>query len=110
VGAGTVATWHEFLSSLWIREVWQVIRPTFIVLVADTVRFLIFMVMLALGHHVIEWVPASQERPLWLEGIHFYVMTGAWLFLSGVLFVELVVVLFKQLKDSLKHGTSEPRE
>ena len=105
-----MATWHEFLSSLWIGEVWQVIRPTFIVLVADTARFLILMVMLALGHHVIEWVPASQERRLWLEGIHFYVITGAWLFFSGVLFVELVVVFFIQIKDSLKHGTSEPRE
>jgi hypothetical protein len=105
-----VATWREYLSSLWIWEVWQSIRPTFILLVADAALFLVLMVTLALGHHVIEWVPASQERRVWLEGIHFYVITGAWLFFSGVLFVELSMVFFKRIKESLNRGSSEPRE
>jgi hypothetical protein len=105
-----VATWREYLSSFWIWEVWRSIRPTFILLVADAVLFLVLMVTLALGHHVIEWVPASQERRIWLEDIHFYVITGAWLFFSGVLFVELGMVLFKRIKESLTRGTSEPRE
>jgi hypothetical protein len=105
-----VATWRQFLSSFWILEVWQSIRPTFILLVADAMLFLVLMVTLALGHHVIEWVPASQERRVWLEGIHFYVITGAWFFFSAVLFVELSMVFFKRIKESFSRGTGEPRE
>ena len=105
-----MATWRESLASLWIYEVWQLVHPTFIVLVTDAARFLILMVMLALGHHVIEWVPASQARRLWLEGIHFYVITGAWLFFNGVLFIELVAVFFIQIQDSVKRGARKPRE
>jgi hypothetical protein len=105
-----VATRRAFLSSLWIWEVWQSIRPTFILLVADAVLFLVLMVTLALGHYVIEWVPASHDRRLWLEDIHFYVITGAWLFFSAVLFVELSMVFLRRIKESLNHGSSETRE
>jgi hypothetical protein len=95
--------WRQFLTSLWIWEAWQTIRPTFILLVGDSVLFLLLMGILALGHYVIEWVPASQERRASLENIHFYVVTGAWVFFSGVLFVELGVAFLKRMQDHFKH-------
>jgi hypothetical protein len=59
--------WRQFLTSLWIWEVWQTIRPTFILLIGDAALFLLLMGFLTLGHYVIELVPASQENKEFLE-------------------------------------------
>jgi hypothetical protein len=94
---------RRWLTSLWIWEVWQTIRPTFIRLVGDAVLFLILMGILALGHHVIEWVPASQEKRAFLEKLHFVLITGSWLFFSLTLFIELGLAFFKRMKEPVKH-------
>jgi hypothetical protein len=90
--------------------VWLTIRPTFILLMADAALFLLLMVILALGHHVIVWVPASQERRASLENIHFYVVTGAWVFFSGVLFIELGMAFMKRIKEHLPQKIPQARE
>jgi hypothetical protein len=102
--------WRRFLTSLWIWAIWQTIRSTFILLVADAALFLLLMVILALGHYVIKWLPASQEKRVFLEKVHFYLVTGAWIFFSLTLFVELYVAFLKRLKDPLPHEVSEARE
>jgi hypothetical protein len=94
---------RRWLKSLWVWEVWLTIRPTFILLVGDAALFLFLMVILALGHHVIEWVPASPERRTWLEDLHFYLITGAWIFFSMTLFIELFMAFRKRIKEHFKH-------
>jgi hypothetical protein len=89
----------HWLKSLWIGEVWLTIRPTFILLVGDAALFLLLMGILALGHYVIEWVPAPQEKRVFLEKVHFVLITGAWVFFSLTLFIELGLAFFKRVKE-----------
>ena len=102
--------WRYWLRSLWIWEAWLTIRPTFILLVADAALFLVLMLMMALGHHVIEWVPASQERRASLENIHFYVVTEAWVYFSAVLFIELGLAFMKRIREHPPRRPGEARE
>ncbi len=95
--------WRQFLTSLWIWEVWQTIRPTFILLVGDAVLFLLLMGLLTLGHYVIEWVPSSQENKEFLEQLHFRIIVGAWLFFSLIFFVELGMAFVKRVTEHFKH-------
>jgi hypothetical protein len=96
---------HQFLSSLWIVEVWRAIRPTFILLVADMSLFLLLMVFLTLGHQVIGSLPLSEGRREFLEWAHFCVTITTWLWLWGVLITELVVGSIKRFRDSLSQGS-----
>jgi hypothetical protein len=89
----------RWLTSLWIWEVWLTIRPTFILRAGDSVLFLLLMGILALGHYVIEWVPASSEKRAFLEKLYFGLITGAWLFFSLTLFIELGLAFLKWMKD-----------
>jgi hypothetical protein len=93
----------QWLKSLWIWEVWLAIRPTFIRLIADAALFLVLMAILAFGHYVIENLTASEERRALLENFHFYVVLGAWVFFSGVLFIELGAAFLKRMQDHFKH-------
>jgi hypothetical protein len=102
--------WRHWLTSLWIWEVWKTIRPTFILLAGDAALFILLMVILALGHYAIEWVPASQDKRAFLEKVHFYLITGAWIFFSLTLFIELGLAFAKRIKDPITHEAREARQ
>lgn len=97
--------WCGWLRRLWLWEVWQTIRPTFIRLAGDAILFLLLMGILALGHYAIEWVPTSPENKHFLEEWHFRFIAGAWIFFSLTLFIELILGFMKRVKE--EHLPSE---
>jgi hypothetical protein len=68
------------------------------------------MVFLALGHYVIEWVPTTLEKREFLEKLHFLLITGAWIFFSGVLFIELGLAFVRRVKKHLPNNAPEAGE
>jgi hypothetical protein len=79
-------------------------------LIADLLLFLVLMVFLALGHYVIEWIPASPEKREFLEKVHFVLITGAWIFFSVILFIELALAFVKRVKEHIPHDAPGARE
>lgn len=92
----------KLIHSFWLWEVWQENRRTFKLLVGDAFNFICIMAFLYVGHFIIAGLPLHETRREFLEYLHFMFMICAWIFLSLILFLEILLGIFKRFRQKTK--------
>jgi hypothetical protein len=90
---------EPYVQKFWLWEIWLENRETFKLIVADTAKFIIIIILIFLGHKVIEWLPLDADRKKLLDWFHFHGLVATWVLFALTLLLEITIDILKRIKE-----------